>query len=88
MLIRVLRNHLRPYRRLLLLIVGLQIIAVSASLTLPALNADIIDKGVLPGDTAYIRSTGAEMLAFSRDPDRVRRRRRVLRRQGGDELRP
>ncbi|MET0902715.1 MAG: ABC transporter permease, partial [Acidimicrobiales bacterium] len=65
MLIRVLRNHLGPYRRLLLLIVGLQIIAVSASLTLPALNADIIDKGVLPGDTAYIRSTGAEMLAFS-----------------------
>ena len=88
MLIRVLRNHLRPYRRLLLLIVGLQIVAVSASLTLPALNADIIDKGVLTGDTAYIRSTGAEMLAFSRDPDRLRRRRRVLRRQGGDELRP
>ncbi|MFL6206463.1 MAG: ABC transporter ATP-binding protein [Acidimicrobiales bacterium] len=65
MLIRVLRSHLRPYRRLLLLVVALQVVAVSASLTLPALNADIIDKGVLPGDTGYIRSTGAEMLAFS-----------------------
>jgi ATP-binding cassette subfamily B protein len=64
-LIRVLRQHLRPYRRLLLLVVGLQVVAVSASLTLPALNADIIDKGVLTGDTGYIRSTGAEMLAFS-----------------------
>ena len=65
MLIRVLRTHLRPYRRLLLLIIGLQVVAVSASLTLPALNADIIDNGVLTGDTAYIRNTGAEMLAFS-----------------------
>jgi len=64
-LIRVLRTHLRPYRRLLLLVVGLQVVAVSASLTLPALNADIIDKGVLTGDTGYIRSTGAVMLAFS-----------------------
>ena len=65
MLIRVLRTHLRPYRNLLLLVAGLQVVSVSASLTLPALNADIIDQGILPGDTAFIRTTGAEMLAFS-----------------------
>jgi ATP-binding cassette subfamily B protein len=32
---------------------------------LPSLNADIIDKGVLHGDTAYIWSTGAKMLVVS-----------------------
>jgi ATP-binding cassette subfamily B multidrug efflux pump len=64
-LIRVLRAHLGPYRRKLLLVVLLQIVAVSASLTLPALNADIIDQGILPGDTGYITSTGVEMLGFS-----------------------
>ena len=33
-----------------------------ASLYLPSLNADIIDKGVATGDTGYILSTGGWML--------------------------
>ena len=37
----------------------------TASLLLPSLNADIIDKGVLPGDTGYIWSIGAMMLVVS-----------------------
>ncbi|EJF49886.1 ABC transporter transmembrane region [Schaalia georgiae F0490] len=36
-----------------------------ASLYLPTLNADIIDKGVATGDTGYIWRTGAFMLAVS-----------------------
>ena len=35
------------------------------SLYLPTLNADIIDKGVITGDTAYIWQTGAIMLAVT-----------------------
>ena len=66
MLTRLLRIHLRPYKRDLLLLVVLQSVQVAAALSLPALNADIIDQGVLPGDTAYIRSRGALDAAASR----------------------
>jgi ATP-binding cassette subfamily B protein len=58
-------SHLRPYKRTLLAIVVLQTIQTSAALVLPTLNADIINKGVLPGDNGYIRSHGAIMLAFA-----------------------
>jgi ATP-binding cassette subfamily B protein len=64
-LIRLLRTHLRPYRRDLVTLVLLHTVQAAAALTLPALNADIIDKGVLTGDNAYIRSRGGLMLVFS-----------------------
>ena len=47
MLRRLLRSHLGPYRNALLLIVVLQTVQTSAALTLPTINARIIDKGVL-----------------------------------------
>lgn len=65
MLIRLLRSHLWPYRRVLAAVVVLTTIQTSAALTLPTLNADLIDKGVLRGDNGYIRSTGALMLGFT-----------------------
>ena len=65
MLIRLLRARLRPYTWLLVGVVVLQFAQVMASLYLPTLNADIIDKGVATGDTAYIWRTGAFMLAVS-----------------------
>ncbi|MEQ1785924.1 MAG: ABC transporter ATP-binding protein, partial [Acidimicrobiales bacterium] len=37
----------------------------AAALTLPGLNADIIDRGVLLGDSSYIRSRGGLMLLFA-----------------------
>jgi ATP-binding cassette subfamily B multidrug efflux pump len=64
-LIRLLRSHLRPYGGLLILLVVLQAVQAGASLYLPTLNADIIDKGVLAGDNGYIRTTGLEMLLFT-----------------------
>jgi ATP-binding cassette subfamily B multidrug efflux pump len=64
-LTRLLRTNLRPYKRDLILLVCLQCVQVAASLTLPALNADIIDQGVIPGDTAFIRSRGVLMLVFA-----------------------
>jgi ATP-binding cassette, subfamily B, multidrug efflux pump len=62
MLIQLLRTYLRPYTRALLAVVALQLVATMASLYLPSLNADIIDKGVAKGDTGYIVSTGGWML--------------------------
>ncbi len=65
MLFTILRNHLRPYKKAIWIVVGLQLVATIASLYLPTLNADIIDKGVVLGDTDYIIRIGAVMLAVS-----------------------
>jgi ATP-binding cassette subfamily B protein len=62
MLITLLRTYLRPYSSALLAVVALQLVATMASLYLPSLNADIIDKGVARGDTGFIMSTGGWML--------------------------
>ncbi|GAB2970556.1 ABC transporter ATP-binding protein [Nocardioides montaniterrae] len=65
MLLRLMRDHLRPYKGWLGAIVLLQLVATGAMLYLPSLNADIIDKGVVRGDTSYVVHTGALMLAVS-----------------------
>ncbi|MEU8208547.1 ABC transporter ATP-binding protein [Micromonospora sp. NPDC049044] len=65
MLIQLLRGQLRPYSRPLLAVVLLQFVGTMASLYLPSLNADIIDKGVARGDTDYIVHTGGWMLLVS-----------------------
>jgi ATP-binding cassette subfamily B protein len=65
LLIRLLRTHLRPYRQELTIVLVLQLIGTIASLYLPSLNADIIDFGVVKGDTGYILSTGAWMLTVT-----------------------
>jgi len=65
MLIRLLRRFLGPYRRTLLLVLALTFVQVMCTLLLPTLNADIIDKGVIPGDTAYIWRLGGVMLAVT-----------------------
>ncbi|MEU2558481.1 ABC transporter ATP-binding protein [Streptomyces longispororuber] len=65
MLIRLLRTHLGPYRRPIVLLVLLQFLQTCASLYLPTLNADIIDEGVVKGDTGYILTFGALMLGVT-----------------------
>ena len=62
MLMRLLRSHLRPYRRLLVIVLLLQSVQALAALYLPSLNADIIDKGVIARDTGYIWRAGGVML--------------------------
>jgi ATP-binding cassette, subfamily B, multidrug efflux pump len=64
-LIQLLRSYLRPYRRDLVWVVALQLVQTLAALYLPTLNADIIDYGVVRGDTGYIMSTGGVMLAVT-----------------------
>ncbi|WP_416971777.1 ABC transporter ATP-binding protein [Streptomyces sp. 4F14] len=65
MLIRLLRTYLRPYRKPIGLLVLLQLLQTCATLYLPTLNADIIDHGVVNGDTGYILSYGALMVGIS-----------------------
>ncbi|GAA3222075.1 ABC transporter ATP-binding protein [Oerskovia jenensis] len=65
MLLRLLRTYLRPYRTPIVILLVLQLVQTIATLYLPSLNADIIDKGVTQGDTAYIMRTGGVMLVIS-----------------------
>ncbi len=65
MLVRLLREHLRPYAGAAVAVVFLQIVQVVATLYLPSLNADIIDRGVAKGDTGEIWRLGGIMLAVS-----------------------
>jgi ATP-binding cassette, subfamily B, multidrug efflux pump len=65
LLIRLLREYLRPYRRPLTYVVVLQLLQTVAALYLPTPNGDIIDKGVITGKTHYILTTGGWMLVIT-----------------------
>src|SRR5690349_630285 len=65
MLVRLLRSGLAPYRSTITVVVLLQLVQTLATLYLPTLNADIIDTGVVNGDTGYILDVGGFMLAVS-----------------------
>ncbi|GHE37206.1 multidrug ABC transporter ATP-binding protein [Streptosporangium violaceochromogenes] len=65
MLTRLLRVYLKPYTTALIAVVVFQLVGTIASLYLPSLNADIIDRGVAVGDTGHILSAGGWMLAVS-----------------------
>ena len=65
MLGKLLLRYLKPYRWLLAGVLAFQFASAMASLYLPSLNANIIDKGVVTGDTGYIWGTGVMMLGIS-----------------------
>jgi ATP-binding cassette subfamily B protein len=65
MLYRLLKQYLRPYTREIVIVIVLQTVGTIAALYLPSLNADIIDNGVIRGDTDYIIRIGAWMLVVS-----------------------
>ena len=64
-MIRLLRAGLRPYRWSIVLVVFLVLGQVIANLYLPTLNADIINNGVVKGDTTYILKVGGVMLGVT-----------------------
>ena len=64
-LLTTLRRYLGPYRGFLLTILLLKIVETIAALSLPTLNAGIINDGVVAGDTNKIWSLGAQMLAIT-----------------------
>ncbi|WAJ43969.1 ABC transporter ATP-binding protein [Mycobacterium sp. Aquia_216] len=65
MLLALLRQYTRPYRRLVAVLMVLQLISTLATLYLPTVNAAIIDDGVAKGDTATIVRLGMVMLAVT-----------------------
>ena len=62
---RLLRTFLRPYQAQVWVVVVLLVVQAVGNLLLPSLNADIIDKGVVLGDTGAILRLGAIMLAVT-----------------------
>lgn len=65
MLWGLLRQYVRPYRGLLSVVAGLQVVSTLASLYLPTVNAAIIDDGVAKGDTGTIVELGMVMLGVT-----------------------
>ncbi|HSA52892.1 MAG TPA: ABC transporter ATP-binding protein [Yinghuangia sp.] len=65
MLIRLLLPYTRPYRRAIGAVLLLQVVQTAAALYLPDLSADIINNGILQGDTGYIWRVGGLMTAVS-----------------------
>jgi ATP-binding cassette subfamily B protein len=65
MLLDLLKTFLAPYRRSIAIVVALHLVGTLAALYLPSLNADIIDNGVVTGDTGYIVRIGIVMLIVS-----------------------
>lgn len=65
MLLALVRRYVQPYRGLLAVVAGLQVISTLASLYLPTVNAAIIDEGVAVGDTSRIVHLGLVMLGVT-----------------------
>lgn len=64
-MIRLMRATLRPSSTLIAVVVVLMLGTALGNLWLPSLNAQIIDTGVLRGDTGYVLSRGGVMLAVA-----------------------
>lgn len=60
-MIKLLR-FMRPYRAILALVIGLAAVQALANLYLPTLMANIVDDGIVKGDTGYIWRVGGIML--------------------------
>lgn len=65
MLLALLRQYIRPYRRPVAVLMALQLVSNLASLYLPTVNAAIIDEGVAKGDTTTIVRLGMVMLGVT-----------------------
>ena len=63
-LTRLLRTFLRPHLGLIALMSVLSVLQAAGNLYLPVLNAGLVDKGIVSGDTGYVWHAGAEMLGI------------------------
>ena len=61
-MLRLLKTYLRPAFPLLAGVIAFQAAQAMLTLYLPRISADIIDKGVIPGDTSYIWARGVFMM--------------------------
>ena len=65
MLLQLIRSRWRPYLRAIALVLVFQAVQTVTTLALPALNASIIDEGVVPGDIGFILHAGGVMLGIT-----------------------
>ncbi len=65
LMLKLLKTYLLPYRKLLFAVLAFQFVQTMMTLSLPTLNADIINKGVITGDTGYIWRLGSVMLGVT-----------------------
>ncbi|GAE72788.1 lipid A export ATP-binding/permease protein MsbA [Cutibacterium acnes JCM 18916] len=65
MLAKLVTRHLRAYRLHVAVIIVMQVCAQIAALSLPTINADIINKGVVTADTGYVTTHSLFMLAIA-----------------------
>src|SRR5256885_6782233 len=63
-MIKLLR-FMKPYQPILVLVVVLAFLQAMANLYLPTLFANIVDNGIIKGDTGYIWRTGGMMLLIT-----------------------
>ena len=64
-MISLFRRYLKPYRAAVVAVLVLLLIGALGNLYLPELNGDIIDNGVVRGDTGYVLRIGVLMLGVS-----------------------
>jgi ATP-binding cassette subfamily B protein len=64
-MIGLLATYLRPYTRSIVIVLGLLLIGAIGNLYLPDLQGDIINNGVVKGDTDYILRVGGLMLVVT-----------------------
>ncbi len=62
---KLLTVYLKPYWKSITVIFFLVLVRAITNLYLPTLNADIINKGVVTGDTGYIWRVGGYMLGVT-----------------------
>lgn len=60
-----LANYLKPYARLIVLAVLLLLVQATCDLALPDYMSDIVNKGIVNGDTGYILKVGLQMLGVA-----------------------
>ncbi len=64
-LVRIVWRYLRRSPRVAGLAIGLHLAQTAGAVYLPTLAADIIDRGVLTGDSGYVWATGTWMMALT-----------------------
>ena len=64
-MISLLKERLTPYWRQITLVIALLFVQAITNLYLPTLNADLVNNGIVKGDTHYIVVTGALMLGVT-----------------------
>nr|WP_303623107.1 ABC transporter ATP-binding protein [Cutibacterium acnes] len=62
---KLVTRHLKAYRLHVAVIIVMQVCAQIAALSLPTINADIINKGVVTADTGYVTTHSLFMLAIA-----------------------